>query len=171
MIALLSYMGCSLGALGRWPPAHVGNQSREATGSDQRLTNDTPQPNKNKRYQTSSNATLIIRLYRLFRGGRTVHNGLVGGSSPPWGALASNSLRNETELISAGGTVAATSSKRGASWRAARRAAVVRDVLTTMRRKSRARDLVAPEILKPRWRQLSVAHGVLDILVPKVVLD
>jgi hypothetical protein len=27
----------------------------------------------------SSNATLIIRFYRLFRGGRTAHNGLVGG--------------------------------------------------------------------------------------------
>jgi hypothetical protein len=32
-------------------------------------------------------------------------------------------------------------------------------------------DLVAPEILKTRRRQLSVAHGVLDVLVPKVVLD
>jgi hypothetical protein len=35
---------------------------------DQRLTNDTPQPNKNKRRQTLSNVTLIIRLFRLFRG-------------------------------------------------------------------------------------------------------
>ena len=42
---------------------------------------------------------------------------------------------------------------------------------TTMRGKSRAGDLVAPEIFKTRWRQLSVEHGVLDILVPKVVLD
>ena len=47
------------------------------------LTNDTPQPNKNIRRQTSSNTTLIIRFFRLFRGGRTAHNGLVGGSSPP----------------------------------------------------------------------------------------
>jgi hypothetical protein len=57
--------------------------TREATSPDQRLTNDTTQPNKNKRRQTRSNATLIIRFYRLFRGGRTAHNGLVGGSSPP----------------------------------------------------------------------------------------
>src|ERR1019366_9428362 len=47
------------------------------------LTNETPQPNKNIRRQTSSNTTLIIRFFRLFRGGRTAHNGLVGGSSPP----------------------------------------------------------------------------------------
>ena len=32
-------------------------------------------------------------------------------------------------------------------------------------------DLFAPEILEPRRRQLSVAHGVLDVLVAKVVLD
>ena len=30
---------------------------------DQRLTNDTQQPNKNKRRQTSSNTTLIIRFF------------------------------------------------------------------------------------------------------------
>ena len=47
------------------------------------MTNDTPQPNENKRRQTSSNATLIVRFFRLFRGGRAAHNGLVGGSSPP----------------------------------------------------------------------------------------
>jgi hypothetical protein len=52
---------------------------KEATVPDQRLTNDTLQLNKNKRRQTSSNATLIIIFYRLFRGGRTAHNGLVGG--------------------------------------------------------------------------------------------
>src|ERR1019366_476738 len=50
---------------------------------DQRLTNDTRQPNKNKRRQTSSNATLIIRFFRLFRRRRTAHNGLVGGSVIP----------------------------------------------------------------------------------------
>jgi hypothetical protein len=48
---------------------------------DQRLTNDTQQPNKNKRRQTSSNATLIIRFYRLFREGRTAHNGALAGLS------------------------------------------------------------------------------------------
>jgi hypothetical protein len=67
----------------RWPPAHEGNRFQKPTVLDQRLTNDTAQPNKNKRRQTSSNATLIIRFFRLFRGGRTAHNGLVGGSSPP----------------------------------------------------------------------------------------
>src|SRR5450759_5946556 len=46
------------------------------------LTNDTAQPNKNKRRQTSSNATLIIRFYRLLRGGRTAHNALV--APYPW---------------------------------------------------------------------------------------
>jgi hypothetical protein len=30
---------------------------------------------------------------------------------------------------------------------------------------------VTPEILEPHWRQLSVAHGVLDVFVPQVVLD
>jgi Shikimate dehydrogenase substrate binding domain len=80
-------------ALLLWPVAARGRSSVAfssrterppgATVLDQRLTNDTPQPNKNKRCQTRSDATLIIRLYRLFRRGRTAHNGLVGGSSPP----------------------------------------------------------------------------------------
>ena len=30
---------------------------------------------------------------------------------------------------------------------------------------------ISPEILKPRWRQLGVSDGVLDVLVPQVVLD
>ena len=30
---------------------------------------------------------------------------------------------------------------------------------------------ISPEILEARWRQLSVAHGVLDVLVPEIVLD
>ena len=34
--------------------------------------------NKNKRYQMSSNVPLIIIFFRLFRGGRTAHNGLAG---------------------------------------------------------------------------------------------
>jgi hypothetical protein len=62
-----------------WPPTHEGNQFQEATVLDQRMTNDTPQPNKNKRDRTSSNATLIVRFFRLFRRGRAAHNGLVGG--------------------------------------------------------------------------------------------
>src|ERR1019366_6901161 len=53
-----------------------------STVLDQRLTNDTTQPNRNKRRQTSSNATLIVRFFRLFRGGRTAHNGLV--APYPW---------------------------------------------------------------------------------------
>jgi len=48
------------------------------SGPDQRLTNYTAQPNKNKRYQMSSNVPLIIIFVRLFRGGRTAHNGLAG---------------------------------------------------------------------------------------------
>jgi hypothetical protein len=32
-------------------------------------------------------------------------------------------------------------------------------------------DLVAPEIFETRRRQLGIAHGVLDVLVPEVVLD
>jgi hypothetical protein len=36
----------------RWPPVVPGNRFREATSPDQRLTNDTTQPNKNKRRQT-----------------------------------------------------------------------------------------------------------------------
>jgi hypothetical protein len=47
------------------------------------LTNDTQQPNANKRRQTSSNITLIINVFRLFRGRLVAHNGLVGGSNPP----------------------------------------------------------------------------------------
>jgi hypothetical protein len=50
---------------------------------DQRLTNDTTQPNNNKRDRTSSNTTLIVSFFQPFRGGRTAHNGLVGGSSAP----------------------------------------------------------------------------------------
>src|ERR1035437_10768266 len=46
------------------------------------MTNDTRQPNENKRRQTRSNATLIIRFCRLFRGGRTAHTGLV--APVPW---------------------------------------------------------------------------------------
>src|ERR1017187_9945575 len=53
-----------------------------STVFDQRLTNDTPQPNRNKRRQTSSNATLIIKFFRVLRGGRTAHNGLV--APVPW---------------------------------------------------------------------------------------
>jgi hypothetical protein len=44
---------------------------------DQQLADDTPQPNENERRQTGSNDTLIVRFYRLFRGGRTAHYGLV----------------------------------------------------------------------------------------------
>src|SRR3974390_1306661 len=45
--------------------------------------NENSQPNRNKRRQTLSNATLIIRFFQLFWGGRTAHNGLVGASSRP----------------------------------------------------------------------------------------
>jgi hypothetical protein len=34
-----------------------------------------------------------------------------------------------------------------------------------------AGDLVAPEILETRWRQLRVPNGALDILVPEIILD
>ena len=34
-----------------------------------------------------------------------------------------------------------------------------------------SRKLIAPEILEARWRELGVAHGVLDVLVTEVVLD
>jgi predicted outer membrane protein len=46
------------------------------------LTNDTQQPNKNKRSRTLPNATLIVRFFRLSRVRRTAHNGLVGGRKP-----------------------------------------------------------------------------------------
>jgi len=36
----------------RWPPIVPRMRFQEVTGPDQRLTNDTPQPNKNKRRQT-----------------------------------------------------------------------------------------------------------------------
>src|SRR5664280_1339376 len=42
---------------------------RHSTIVDQQLTNDTRQPNKSKRHQTRSNATLIVIFYRFFRGG------------------------------------------------------------------------------------------------------
>jgi hypothetical protein len=32
-------------------------------------------------------------------------------------------------------------------------------------------SLVAPEILEARWRELGIAHGVLDIFVPEIILD
>src|ERR1019366_3651293 len=66
----------------RWPLVVPGNRFQEPTVLDQRLTNDTRQPNENKRRQTRSNATLIIRFCRLFRGGRTAHTGLV--APVPW---------------------------------------------------------------------------------------
>ena len=44
---------------------------------------DTPQPNRNKRRQTSSNATLIVRFFRLFRRGRTAHNLTVSQIAAP----------------------------------------------------------------------------------------
>ena len=42
---------------------------------------------------------------------------------------------------------------------------------TMMRAKSHAGDLVAPEILEPRWRQLGVAHGVLDVAMAEPCLQ